>query len=222
MATAIGSYAHAITLESALAAALTFRGAEVHALLCDGAMTACAECEASLYPDIAKFVAHGPSRDLCRDCSWPAERVYARARAEGPSLQRLADSRRIAPRRGASPPTCPFESDQGLHARRPGHRRARARRRAAVLRDRLARGGAGGRTGAAPVSRVGAADGVCVTPPDARGRVLVGGLHPRHLRAVGHRRRGRARAKACTSSPGTWRTASGGSSSATTTRITTR
>jgi hypothetical protein len=77
MATAIGSHAHAITLESALAAALTFRGAEVHALVCDGAMTACAECEASLYPDIAKFTAHGPAADLCRDCSWPAERVYA-------------------------------------------------------------------------------------------------------------------------------------------------
>jgi hypothetical protein len=77
MATAIGSYAHAVTLESALAAALTFRGAEVHVLLCDGAMTACAECEASLYPNLVKFVEHGPSRDLCRDCQWPAERVYA-------------------------------------------------------------------------------------------------------------------------------------------------
>jgi hypothetical protein len=76
LATAIGSYAHAITLESAMAAALTFRGAEVHALLCDGAMTACAECEASLYPDISRFVDHGPSRDLCRDCAWPAARVY--------------------------------------------------------------------------------------------------------------------------------------------------
>ena len=77
MATAIGSHAHAITLESAVAVALTFRGAEVHALLCDSAMTACAECDASLYPDVAKFVACGPSRDLCRDCAWPAERVYA-------------------------------------------------------------------------------------------------------------------------------------------------
>jgi hypothetical protein len=77
MATAIGSYAHAIALESALAAALTFRGAEVHALLCDGAMTACAECEASLYPDVTAFTRHGPTRDLCRDCQWPAERVYA-------------------------------------------------------------------------------------------------------------------------------------------------
>jgi hypothetical protein len=77
MATAIGSYAHAVTLESALGAALTFRGADVHVLLCDGAMTACAECEASLYPDLDRFVADGPSRDLCRDCQWPAERVYA-------------------------------------------------------------------------------------------------------------------------------------------------
>jgi hypothetical protein len=76
MASAIGSYAHAVTLESALAAALTFRGVEVHVLLCDGSMTACAECEASLYPDIDRFIAHGPSRDLCRDCLWPAERVY--------------------------------------------------------------------------------------------------------------------------------------------------
>ena len=78
MATAIGSYAHAVTLESALAAALTFRGAEVHALLCDGTMSACAECEASIYPDLGRFVQHGPSRDLCRDCSWPAEAVYNR------------------------------------------------------------------------------------------------------------------------------------------------
>jgi len=77
LATAIGSYAHAITLESAVAAALTFRGAEVHALLCDGAMTACAECDASLYPNMARFVDRGPSGDLCRDCTWPAARVYA-------------------------------------------------------------------------------------------------------------------------------------------------
>ena len=76
MATAIGSLSHAVTLESALAAALTFRGAEVHALLCDGTMTACAECEASLYPRIEHFAEHGPAGDLCRDCLWPAEQVY--------------------------------------------------------------------------------------------------------------------------------------------------
>jgi hypothetical protein len=76
MATAIGSYAHAIALESALAVALTLRGAEVHALLCDGSLPACAECDASLYPDLSRFAATGPQPDLCRDCRWPAERVY--------------------------------------------------------------------------------------------------------------------------------------------------
>ena len=88
MATAIGSYAHAVTLESALAAALTLRGAEVHALLCDGALTACAECEASLYPNLDRFVTHGPSRDLCRDCRWPAERVYGQL---GLTVHRIGD-----------------------------------------------------------------------------------------------------------------------------------
>ena len=77
MATTIGSYAHGIALESAVAAALTFRGAEVHALLCDGVMTACAECDASFYAKVSTFVERGPGRDLCRDCTWPAERVYA-------------------------------------------------------------------------------------------------------------------------------------------------
>jgi hypothetical protein len=88
MATAIGSYAHAVTLESALAVALTFRGAEVHALLCDGSMTACAECEASLYPNLHRFVEHGPSRDLCRDCRWPAENVY---KTLGLKIHRMGD-----------------------------------------------------------------------------------------------------------------------------------
>jgi hypothetical protein len=88
MATAIGSYAHAITLESALAAALTFRGAEVHALLCDTEMPACAECDASLYPNLQAFADRGPRPDLCRDCLWPAERVYA---ALGVTVHRYSD-----------------------------------------------------------------------------------------------------------------------------------
>ena len=86
LATAIGSYAHAVTLESALAVALTFRQAEVHVLLCDGTLTACAECEASLYPNLARFVERGPSQDLCTDCFWPAEKVYS---ALGITVHRL-------------------------------------------------------------------------------------------------------------------------------------
>ena len=76
LASSIGGYAHAVTLESALGAALTFRGADVHVLLCDAALPACAECEASLYPTLTRFLADGPAPDLCRDCRWPAERVY--------------------------------------------------------------------------------------------------------------------------------------------------
>ncbi len=76
LASSIGGYAHAVTLESALGAALTFRGADVHVLLCDAALPACAECEASFYPNLTQFVAAGPAPDLCRDCRWPAERVY--------------------------------------------------------------------------------------------------------------------------------------------------
>jgi len=112
-ATAIGSYAHAVTLESALAAALTFRGANVHVLLCDGAMTACAECEASLYPNVARFVEHGPARDLCRDCQWPAERVYQRL---GLTIHRYGDwlttDDRAHARRLAT--TLPFDQIEAL------------------------------------------------------------------------------------------------------------
>ena len=78
LSTAIGSYVHAVTLESALAAALRLRGAEPHVLLCDAELAACAECDASLYPRVDRFVEHGPRDDLCRDCYWPARRVYER------------------------------------------------------------------------------------------------------------------------------------------------
>ena len=81
----------------------------------------------------------GRARDLCRDCPWPAERVYAAARAEGPSLQRLADAG--GPRRGAraSPPTMPRRRHPGLHAATAWPSASTPRRRAAVLRHRLAR-----------------------------------------------------------------------------------
>jgi hypothetical protein len=112
MATGIGSYAHAVTLESALAVALTFRGAAVHVLLCDGALTACAECEASLYPDVDRFVERGPSGDLCRDCAWPAERVYRRL---GLTVHKYsewltADDRAFARTTAATLPTSELET----------------------------------------------------------------------------------------------------------------
>ena len=88
LASSIGGYAHAVTLESALGAALTFRGADVHVLLCDAALPACAECEASFYPNLTQFLEAGPAPDLCRDCRWPAERVY---RALGFTVHKYSD-----------------------------------------------------------------------------------------------------------------------------------
>lgn len=113
MATAIGSYAHAVTLESALAASLTFRGADVHALLCDTEMPACAECDASLYPNLRVFADHGPRRDLCRDCLWPAERVYA---ALGVTVHRYSSWLTLEDRREASQiaRTLPFDQIAGF------------------------------------------------------------------------------------------------------------
>ena len=192
MATAIGSHAHAITLESALAAAMTFRGAEVHALICDGAMSACAECEASFYPDIARFAARGPGPDLCRDCSWPAERVYADL---GLKVHRYSDwltpADTAEARRMAA--DVPMDGIRAFTLRWPGRRRARVRGHPAVFCDRLARIGARGRAGAAPLPRVCDRDRVRVTAPDARNRVHVGCRYPRYLCAVGHHGRGCAR-----------------------------
>ncbi|HXG87702.1 MAG TPA: hypothetical protein VNJ02_05135 [Vicinamibacterales bacterium] len=88
MATGIGAYAHAVSLESALTVALTLRGSEVHVMLCDASLPACAECEASFYPNIETFVERGPQPDLCRDCYWPAERIY---RDLGITIHRYSD-----------------------------------------------------------------------------------------------------------------------------------
>ena len=192
MATAIGSYAHAVTLESALAAALTFRGAEVHALLCDGAMTACAECEASLYPE---HRALRRARTVAR--SVPRLPVAGRARLRaardhGPPLRRLADGRRSRRARAASPDA----ADGGrsdVHARRPGDRRARATP-ARCGSSRPARS-TDEPHGEAIVRRY--LESALLTAlrhaaAAAQRPVHVGGVHARHLRAVGHRRRGGA------------------------------
>lgn len=76
MASSVGAHTTVVTLESIIAAALTLRGANVDVLLCDEALPVCIDCSVSAYGDVARFVKEGPARDLCRDCRWPAERVY--------------------------------------------------------------------------------------------------------------------------------------------------
>ncbi len=165
--------------------------------------------------------ATAPSRDLCRDCQWPAERVYAQL---GLTVHRYSDWLTAEDREQARTlaSSTPVRPDPGLHARRRRHRRARLRRRAALLRDRIARRRAARRAGAAPVSRVGAPDGVrharacCARSTSPRRSSRTASTCPG---ASSARWRGR---KASASRRGTWRTGSAASSSATTTRITTR
>jgi hypothetical protein len=78
MATSVGAYLPGAGLESLIAAALTVRGAKVHALLCDGVLPACSDCLITWYPDLKRFVDRGPQADLCASCFGPAEGMYKR------------------------------------------------------------------------------------------------------------------------------------------------
>lgn len=77
LATGIGGWHHMASLDSLLAAALTLRGCEVHALLCDGLFPA---CEFMTYgrvqDDLAEFARRGVDRDICRKCFNPARDMY--------------------------------------------------------------------------------------------------------------------------------------------------
>ena len=89
VATTDGGNLPAATLESLLAASLTLRGAHVHILLCDSALPACWECDATLYPNLDKFIKSGPSKDICRTCFRPADKMF---RSMGLTLHRFSDN----------------------------------------------------------------------------------------------------------------------------------
>jgi hypothetical protein len=76
MATNVGGHIAGATTESLLAVALTLRGAQTEVVLCDQQLPACLQCLASLYPKQDRFLAHGPSADLCSFCYDPAEAMY--------------------------------------------------------------------------------------------------------------------------------------------------
>jgi hypothetical protein len=75
IATTVGGQLPATHLESALAIALTLRGADVHILLCDGRLPACQQAQIGQFPDPAEFAARGPA-SLCDACHRPAAAMY--------------------------------------------------------------------------------------------------------------------------------------------------
>ncbi|MGD9850218.1 MAG: capsule biosynthesis protein [Nitrospirales bacterium] len=76
VATSIGGYFPAATLESLLGIALKQRRAEAHVLLCDAVLPACMDCDVTWYPKQEQFVEHGPSKDLCVACFDPAAQIF--------------------------------------------------------------------------------------------------------------------------------------------------
>lgn len=75
IATGTGGHKAALEMELVLSAALTARGAEVQALLCDGVLPACQLCEPRIFPDAGKFASNGPGA-LCKVCYAPGRDRY--------------------------------------------------------------------------------------------------------------------------------------------------
>lgn len=67
IATSAGGHAAMTPVESALAVALTLRGADVRILLCDAALPACLQATREELPSVALFAKRGP-RPLCASC----------------------------------------------------------------------------------------------------------------------------------------------------------
>ena len=76
LATSIGGFFPAATLESLVGLALKQRGVEVHVLLCDSVLPACMDCDVTWYPNQEQFLQHGPSKDLCLACFEPAAKIF--------------------------------------------------------------------------------------------------------------------------------------------------
>ena len=94
MATSVGSHLAGTSLESALTAALTLRGAEVDVLLCDSMLPACLAADVTWYPNQSRFARHGPSRDSLPRMLRVGSCCLSRSRSPSAYLRGLPRSRR--------------------------------------------------------------------------------------------------------------------------------
>ena len=88
LATVTGGDIRSARMESVLAAALTLRQAEVHVLLCDASMPACALCNSDLYPNEDRFAETGPVERHCSACFEPARDMFG---SMGVAVHRYSD-----------------------------------------------------------------------------------------------------------------------------------
>jgi hypothetical protein len=76
IATNIGGYLSGTTMEATLAAALRARGHDVHVVLCDAQLPACAECTLDRVGDAKQMATDGPRRRLCPGCFEAGRRTF--------------------------------------------------------------------------------------------------------------------------------------------------
>lgn len=76
IATSIGCHLPAMQMETVLAVALAYRGADVHSLLCDSTLSSCQMCEPRFFPSKQHFIENGPKKFLCGHCFTPAKQQY--------------------------------------------------------------------------------------------------------------------------------------------------
>lgn len=69
IATSLGLHFSANTIDSLLATALTFRGARVEFIYCDGLLPACQMLDYGFVPSRKRLVQKGPQADICDICS---------------------------------------------------------------------------------------------------------------------------------------------------------
>lgn len=76
IATHLGLHFTANAIDSLLAVALTWRGASVDVLFCDGVLPACQMIDHVLAPSVERFSRRGPQADFCNVCYAAGRRLY--------------------------------------------------------------------------------------------------------------------------------------------------
>lgn len=116
IATHLGLHFTANTIDSLLAVALTWRGASVDVLFCDGVLPACQMIDHVLAPSVERFAGRGPQADFCDVCYAAGRRVYETLGLRTHNLSRhLSDlDRRAAASRAALRAAGPLEPAPGV------------------------------------------------------------------------------------------------------------
>lgn len=111
IATHIGLHFTANTVDSLLAVALTWRGARVDALFCDGLLPACQMIDHVLAPSVGRYARRGPQADFCDICTTAGRRLYEPLGLQAHDLSRHVSDldRRAAASRAARRAAGPLE-----------------------------------------------------------------------------------------------------------------